>query len=240
MDYKQKYIKYKNKYLILKNNISGGPTANDIFNLNEIHTADDIFKLYKINQSFDFWNLSEESLDKLYLIMKNYLEKESITYNIDNILKYINILKSIHKYKSNEDLLKILILQKYIPVSFRESEESDRVDLNEYSTVLSDYIKQICQKIFDNQFDDIKELNLILIKTIYDIFYEDVNNFVERDKLTIRLPLLFVEMFDNESEELIRFIRANKNTNKKTAIKNIFTELAWKHIFIITNTNKFL
>jgi hypothetical protein len=213
--------------------------ANDIFqsDLAKKSNPDDIFNLYEIKKDDNFWNLSEESLNYLYLIMNKstdlIIDKDkpiSITYNTINILKYIDILKLSYKqqYKSNEDLLKTLILQKYIPVSFSD----DKDDLNKYSTVSDyiNYIKIICQKVFDKDFDD-KELILILIQTTYAIFHEDVYKIVEREKLTIKLPLSVVKIFDNTNEELKLFIKANRNSNRQYAdIKHIFTQNAWQHI----------
>ena len=111
--YRKEYIKYKNKYLILKEIFGGDELPLILLNFTISEDAKELFKKYMTN--FDIARNQEETNTKINLIIENIREYFQIKLKEDNQQNIVELIQL------NDNVINKLIMKKWIKQNYFEN-----------------------------------------------------------------------------------------------------------------------
>jgi hypothetical protein len=200
MDYYHKYIKYKNKYFFLLNDMSGGAslTIDDIFKMTEVELKKaNINEINKIIKSkgfpYKYHSMTEQSVNEMFNNLKKYEPTfNNKTYTIQNIHFKIDLLykgKPTVIIQKEEDYLKYNNLSDY----FQQVCRMKCVIVNRPSSPF-DYWNKNTEKIIKYAINKYKKLDY---KILSDSAYELIP--FECSAFRPTLMVSFIKMFNGKS-----------------------------------------
>jgi hypothetical protein len=209
MDYKHKYIKYKNKYLQLKHTKYIGGSDNKPFIENTIFDKymylqnkyksnfNNIYNIYTINKNMCNINCSKY-FSNMYLKNKfNKKIKKILKYNFIHEEESVNIINIINKYNINIDNISLIISNSIILEAILYLYEFKKYNTN-YNNIYTYIINKATQS---KEYTDILN-NILQSKNLKNSKY-DLKDFIKsKDNIMKDTIIIDYNNYDNNTNQL--------------------------------------